>query len=82
MHGGSADEAVVVVKRDADEDMVTYLRVKRSVSAERRRRRVEYVNDELEIIKSSLYEVRLARGSSYHLRRIHQVRGRDTIDKI
>ncbi len=54
MHVGSAEEAVVVVKRFADEDMVTYPRVKRIVSAARRRRRAEYVNDELEIIKSNL----------------------------
>ncbi len=72
MHGGSAEEAVVVVKRAADEGMVTYLRVKRSVSAWKkrkkekgRRRRAEYVNDELEIIKSNLYEIRFSRGSTY-----------------
>jgi len=83
MHGGSAEEAVVVVKRIAYEGMVTYLRIKRYVSAVRRRRRVEYVNDELEIIKSSLYEVRLKlEGSFYHLRRIPQARGRDTTDKM
>jgi hypothetical protein len=33
MHRWSADEAVVVVKRDAEEDMVTYQRVKHLASA-------------------------------------------------
>ena len=37
MHRGFADEAIVVVKRAANEDMVTYLRVKRSVSAEKKK---------------------------------------------
>ena len=32
MGRGSADEAIVVVKLSADEDAVTYLRVKRIVS--------------------------------------------------
>jgi hypothetical protein len=32
MGRGSADEAIVVVKLDADEDAVTYLRVKHSAS--------------------------------------------------
>jgi hypothetical protein len=33
MHKGFADEAIVIVKRSADEDMVTYLRVKPTESA-------------------------------------------------
>ena len=33
MHKGFADEAIVIVKRLADEDMVTYLRVKPTESA-------------------------------------------------
>jgi hypothetical protein len=33
MHKELADEAIVVVKRLADEDMVTYLRVKPAASA-------------------------------------------------
>jgi hypothetical protein len=37
MHRGSAEEAVVVVKRVANEDMVTYLRIKRTVSAEKKK---------------------------------------------
>ena len=83
MHGGSAEEAVVVVKRIADEGVVTYSRIKRFASAVRRRRRVEHVNDELEIIKSNLYEARLKlEGSSYHLRRISQARGRDMTDEV
>jgi len=28
MHKGFADEAIVIVKQSADEDMVTYLRIK------------------------------------------------------
>ncbi len=83
MHEGSADEAVVVVKRVANEGMVTYPRVKRSGSAERRRRRAEYANDRMEIIRSNLYEVRLKlEGSSYHLRRTPQARGREMTDEI
>ena len=42
-----AEEAVVVVKQIADEDMVTYVRVKRFERAVRWRRRAEYVNDKL-----------------------------------
>jgi len=37
MHRGPAEEAVVVVKRAANEGMVTYLRIKRSVSAEKKK---------------------------------------------
>jgi len=33
MHKGFADEAIVIVKRPADEDMVTYLRIKPVESA-------------------------------------------------
>ena len=33
MHKGFADEAIVIVKQLADEDMVTYLRVKPTESA-------------------------------------------------
>ena len=33
MHKGFADEAIVIVKRLADEDMVTYLRAKPAESA-------------------------------------------------
>ena len=33
MHKGFADEAIVIVKRLADEDMATYLRVKPAGSA-------------------------------------------------
>lgn len=33
MHKGFADEAIVIVKRSADEGMVTYLRVKPAESA-------------------------------------------------
>ncbi len=32
MHQGFADEAIIVVKQLADEDVVTYLRVKRAES--------------------------------------------------
>ena len=47
MPRGFAEEAVVVVKQIADEDVVTYPRIKRFESAVRWRRRVEYVNDRL-----------------------------------
>ena len=33
MHKGFADEAIVIVKQLADEDMVTYLRIKPTESA-------------------------------------------------
>ena len=81
MHRGPAEEAVVVVKRAANEGMVTYLRIKRSVSAEkksRRRRRVEYVNDRLESRRSNLHEVRQKRIGLFDcLRRIHQCKGEE-----
>ena len=59
MHRGFSDEAILVVKLNAEENMVTYLRVKHSGSAARWRRRAEHVNDELEIMKSHPYEIRL-----------------------
>ena len=34
MHKGFAEEAIVIVKRLADEDMVTYLRIKPDGSAQ------------------------------------------------
>ena len=44
MDRGFADEAVVVVKLEAEEDAVTYLRVKLSVSGRSWRRRAEHAN--------------------------------------
>ncbi len=42
MNQGVADEAVVVIKQLADEDMVTYLRVKLDASVRMTRRRAEH----------------------------------------
>lgn len=54
MGRGPADEAVVAVKLEADEDAVTYLRVKLSASGTRCwRRRAEYVNGKVVMVVTS-----------------------------
>jgi len=57
MNQGAADEAVVVLKRFADEGMVTYRRVKQTDSDRNSRRRAEHENDGRYSIKIYCHEI-------------------------
>ena len=57
MHKGSADEAVVVLKRFADEGMVTCRRVKQTASDRMSRRRAEHESDGRYSVKIYCHEI-------------------------
>ena len=65
MNRGFADEAVLVVKQGAYEGVVTYLRIKLTVSGASWRRRVEHATDGATLIRSDLLEACLLKELSH-----------------
>ena len=71
MSQGFADETVVVIKRSAYEDKVTYRRIKLIDRDKKSRRRVEHVSDVQSIMSICHHEISFKR-RSIKLRRKHQ----------